>query len=230
MKILGIIPAREGSKGIPNKNIKLLGGKPLLQFTTEVALQCKSIDKLILSSDSDEIIKVGKNLGLEVPFKRPKKLAEDITPTLPVILHALEHFESKGLFFDAVCILQVTSPFRKVDFVEKAIKIFIDKDTDSLISVLEIPHEYNPHWAFKEDKNRNLKIATGDKKIISQRQKLPKSYHRDGSIYITKTSVLKEQKSLFGNSISYIESSKEMYVNIDTLQDWHKAEELLKKK
>lgn len=230
MKILGIIPAREGSKGIPNKNIKLLGGKPLLQFTTEVALQCKSIDKLILSSDSDEIIKVGKNLGLEVPFKRPKKLAEDITPTLPVILHALEHFESKGLFFDAVCLLQVTSPFRKVDFVEKAIKIFIDKDTDSLISVLEIPHEYNPHWAFKEDKNRNLKIATGDKKIISQRQKLPKSYHRDGSIYITKTSVLKEQKSLFGNSISYIESSKEMYVNIDTLQDWHKAEELLKKK
>ena len=230
MKILGIIPAREGSKGIPNKNIKLLGGKPLLQFTSEVALQCKSIDKLILSSDSDEIIKVGKNLGLEVPFKRPKKLAEDITPTLPVILHALEHFESKGLFFDAVCLLQVTSPFRKVDFVEKAIKIFIDKDTDSLISVLEIPHEYNPHWAFKEDKNRNLKIATGDKKIISQRQKLPKSYHRDGSIYITKTSVLKEQKSLFGNSISYIESSKEMYVNIDTLQDWHKAEELLKKK
>ncbi|MCH3881944.1 MULTISPECIES: acylneuraminate cytidylyltransferase family protein [Tenacibaculum] len=228
MRILGLIPARGGSKGVPNKNIKLLGGKPLLQYTSEVALKSKNLKNVVLSSDSELIIEVGKKLGLEVPFIRPTDLAEDKSPTLPVILHALEHFENKGIYFDAVCLLQVTSPFRTLAFVEKAIETFIEKETDSLISVLEIPHEYNPHWAFTETKEGNLSIATGDKTIIPQRQKLPKAYYRDGSIYITKTSVLKEQNTLFGDSISYIESSKENHVNIDTVEDWERAEKIVK--
>ena len=122
MRILGLIPARGGSKGVPNKNIKLLGDKPLLEYTSEVALQSKYISKLVLSSDSDQIIKAGEKLGIEIPFKRPSDLAEDKSPTLPVILHALDFYESQGIFFDAVCLLQVTNPFRTVDFLDKAIQ------------------------------------------------------------------------------------------------------------
>jgi len=227
VKILGIIPARGGSKGVPNKNIKLLGGKPLLQYTSEVALKSSLLSKVILSSDDDTIISVAKDLGVEVPFKRPDNLARDASPTLPVILHALSFFEKQGEIYDAVCLLQVTNPFRSLAFLDDSIKTFIDKDTDSLISVLEVPHEYNPHWTFQVDDQEHLRISTGEKEIISRRQDLPKAYHRDGSIYLTKTSVLKEQKSLFGTRISYIESAKDKHVNIDTMDDWKQAEEMI---
>ena len=227
MKILCIIPARGGSKGIPGKNIKLLGGKPLLQYTSEVALQSKYLTKVVLSSDDDDIINIGKELGLEVPFKRPQELAKDTTPTLPVIQHMLNYFKSNGECFDAVCLLQPTSPFRTVEFLDRAILKFINEKSDSLISVLEVPHEYNPHWTFEKDKKGQLKIATGECAIISRRQDLPKAYHRDGSIYLTNTSVIEKLDSLYGECISFIESPKETYVNIDTHEDWTKAEIIL---
>lgn len=224
MRILAIIPARGGSKGVPRKNIRLLGGKPLLQYTAEIALSSKHLDKVILSSDDNEIINIGKELGLEVPFKRPAVLAEDKSSSLSVIEHALEFFKAKGEVYDAVCLLQVTCPFRTVTFLDVAIEKFKSSETDSLVSVLEVPHEYNPHWTFKTNDLGNLRLATGEKEIISRRQELPKAYHRDGSIYITKSKVLLEKKSLYGNSIAYIESAKEDYVNIDTMEDWKKAE------
>ncbi|WP_299667500.1 acylneuraminate cytidylyltransferase family protein [uncultured Polaribacter sp.] len=229
MTILGIIPARGGSKGVPRKNIKLLGGKPLLQYTSEVALKSKYISKLIVSSEDDEIIEVAKSIGIEVPFKRPDHLALDSSPTLPVIIHALEFYKQKNIFFDAVCLLQTTSPFRTVAFLNKAIEIFMDKGTDSLFSTREVPHEYNPHWVFEEKEDKTLQIVTGEKEVISRRQDLPKVFHRDGSIYITKASVLMKQKSLFGQSISHIESPKINHVNIDTLKDWKKAEKIILK-
>ena len=167
MKILAIIPARGGSKGVPRKNIKLLAGKPLLEYTSAVTLKSSLLSKVVISTDDDEIISVAKKLGLEIPFKRPKDLATDSSSSLSVILHALEHFESKNIYFDAVCLLQVTSPFRTVEFLDKAIQEFIKSDADSLISVQEVPHEYNPHWSFELDENKNLKIATGETEIIN---------------------------------------------------------------
>lgn len=228
MKILGLIPARGGSKGVPRKNIKLLNNKPLIQYTSTIALQSTLLDKVIVSTDDNEILNLSKELGLEIPFKRPSNLAIDSSPTLPVVLHALDFYESKGIIFDAVCLLQITSPFRTVDFLDKAISKFIESKADSLISVQEIPHEFNPHWAFVEDENNYLKVATGEKNIIPRRQELPSSFFRDGSIYITKTEVLKGENSLFGSKISHIKSPKETYVNIDTMEDWHKAEEIIK--
>jgi CMP-N,N'-diacetyllegionaminic acid synthase len=122
--------------------------------------------------------------------------------------------------------LQPTTPFREKGFIDAAIQKFIAAKSDSLISVLEIPHEYNPHWAFEESQNGMLKIATNDTTIIGRRQDLPKAYFRDGSVYITKTSVIKKG-TFFGNSIAYIESNPTFHVNIDTMQDWAKAEKLL---
>jgi len=227
MKILGIIPARGGSKGIKKKNIKLLGDKPLIGYTIDAVNDSKLLDKTILTSDDDEIIKVAQNLGLEVPFKRPSNLATDESPTIDTIIHVIEYYKSQNINFEAICLLQVTNPFRTGKFIDDAIRKFENSNSDSLISVLEVPHEYNPHWTFKENDEGHLKISTGESEIISRRQNLPKSYYRDGSIYIVKTDVVINQKSLYGNTISYIESDKVKHVNIDTMEDWEKAEKLI---
>lgn len=229
MKILAIIPARGGSKGVPGKNIKLLNGKPLLAYTSEIALQSNYLTEVMVSTEDAQIKEVAKSLGIKVPFIRPMELAQDHTPTIDVIIHALSWFENKNIFFDAVCLLQVTSPFRTLDFLDKAIEKFILTDCDSLVSVQKVPHEYNPHWTFEVNADGNLKIATGETEIIPRRQDLPTTFHRDGSIYITKTEVLLKEYSLYGKNIAYIESESEFYVNIDTIQDWEKAEEIIKK-
>jgi CMP-N,N'-diacetyllegionaminic acid synthase len=230
MRILAIIPARGGSKGVPGKNIKLLNGKPLLAYTSEIALQSDYLTEVMVSTEEAQIKEVAKSLGIKVPFIRPTELAQDTTPTIDVVIHAIKWYEKQSVFFDAVCLLQVTSPFRTVEFLDNAIMKFIKSGCDSLVSVQKVPHEYNPHWTFEVNHEGNLKIATGEDKIISQRQKLPITYYRDGSIYMTKTEVLLNQHSLYGKNIGYIESSSEFYVNIDTLADWKKAEEFCKKK
>ncbi|MEM6718805.1 MAG: acylneuraminate cytidylyltransferase family protein [Bacteroidota bacterium] len=228
MNILAVIPARGGSKGVPGKNKKLLHGKPLIQYSIDAALQSKYISEVLVTTDDAEIIEIAKSLGANVPFVRPPHLAEDTTPTLPVIQHAVSFLQDEGKQFDAICLLQPTSPFRPEGFLDRALETFQEKQTDSLVSVLEVPHQYNPHWTFEANEQGILQIATGEKNIITRRQELPKAYHRDGSIYITKTKVLMEENSLYGNSLSYIVSDKKYYVNIDTLEDWEKATELAK--
>ncbi|MFK7746846.1 MAG: acylneuraminate cytidylyltransferase family protein [Kordia sp.] len=228
MNILAVIPARGGSKGVPGKNKKLLDGKPLIQYSIDAALQSKYISEVVVTTDDAEIIAIAKSLGANVPFVRPEHLAEDTTPTLPVIQHVVSHFETQGKHFDAICLLQPTSPFRPKGFLDKALETFHEKGTDSLVSVLEVPHQYNPHWTFEPNENGVLQISTGEQNIIPRRQELPKAYHRDGSIYITKTNVLMHENSLYGNSVAYIVSDEKFYVNIDTIEDWEKATELAK--
>ncbi|SKB59945.1 N-acylneuraminate cytidylyltransferase [Salegentibacter holothuriorum] len=229
MKTLGLIPARGGSKGIPGKNIRPLGGKPLLQYTFEAATNSKLLNKVILSSDDEEIIEIAKQLELEVPFKRPINLAEDSSSSLEVVQHALNYYLKQGINFDAVCLLQPTTPFRKAGFIDECILKFKDGNFDSLVSVRKVPKEYNPHWVFEENQGA-LKIATGEKEIISRRQDLPKAYHRDGAIYLTKTEVLLNENSLFGKNIGFVDTSAYPYINIDTREDWKRAEEILDNK
>ena len=229
MRILCIIPARGGSKGVPGKNIKLLNGKPLLSYTAEAALQSKYFTKVILSSEDQAIIDVAKNIGLEVPFVRPEELAADDSPTIDVVSHALEWFKERSVFFDAVCILQVTCPFRTVGFLEHAILKFMEGGYDSLVSVQKVPDKFNPHWTFKLEENGSLKLATGEANIISTRQDLPHAFYRDGSIYLTKTEVILKMHSLYGNSVGYVISPEGHNINIDTQEDWKQAEKILEK-
>ncbi|TDN89125.1 N-acylneuraminate cytidylyltransferase [Salegentibacter sp. 24] len=228
MKILGLIPARGGSKGIPGKNIKLLGGKPLLQYTFEAAKNSKLLNKVILSSDNEEIIQIAKQLELEVPFKRPAHLSEDSSSSLEVVKHAVNHYLSRGIQFDAVCLLQPTTPFRKPGLIDECILKFQDNNFDSLVTVREVPEDYNPHWVF-EERNGSLEIATGEQEIITRRQDLPKAYHRDGAIYITKTEVVLNENSLYGEKIGFVNTSNSPYVNIDVPEDWRKAEKIFKR-
>lgn len=226
MKILGIIPARGGSKGVPGKNIRLLGDNPLLAYSVYAAQHADFLEKTILSSDDMEIHSVAEKYGIEIPFIRPESLATDTASSIDVVKHAVEYLENQGEYYDAICLLQPTSPFREKGFIDKAIQKFIMEDADALVSVLPVPHEFNPHWVFEPDEKGVLRIATGEKEIIKRRQELPQAFYRDGSIYITKVSVIK-QGSFYGEKLSYIESDSDFYVNIDTPQDWIKAEEKL---
>jgi CMP-N,N'-diacetyllegionaminic acid synthase len=226
MKILAIIPARGGSKGVPRKNIKLLGDKPLLEYSFQSASQSSLLSKIILSSEDIEIIAVAKSIGMNVPFVRPENLASDTASSIEVVKHAIDFFEQKNEFFDAVCLLQATSPFREKGFIDKAILKFIESGADALVSVLKVPHEYNPHWTFKANDKGMLTITTGEKEILKRRQDLPDTYFRDGSIYITKIEVIKTG-TFFGKNLTFVENNPYFYVNIDTVSDWKIAENKL---
>jgi len=227
LKILAIIPARGGSKGVPRKNIKVLGNQPLIAYTIERAVQSKLLTEFVVSTEDAEIAEITKLCGAKVPFMRPLELAQDATPTIDVVKHVISEYEKKNIFYDAVLILQATCPFRTENEIDECIEIFMKQNTDSFISVKEVPDNFNPHWVFETNEKGTLKIATGEEKIIPRRQELPKGYLRDGSIYITKTSVIKEQNSLFGDSIAYRVNNNIKHVNIDTMSDWEQAERIL---
>lgn len=224
MRILGLIPAREGSKGIPGKNIRILGHQPLIAYSIKDGLASEKLTKVAVSTDGEKISEIAKSYGGEVPFLRPKELAQDKTPSIDVVLHALDFFEQNGEVFDAVCLLQPTSPFRPKGFIDACIQKFVDTHADSLISVLEVPHEYNPHWTFKMDPEGSLSIATGEPTLIPRRQELPMAYHRDGSVYISKVSLIREHRVLVGGKTVGQLSDKSYYANLDTQEDWNKAE------
>lgn len=197
-----------------------------MEYTINSAKESALLTQIIVSTDDEEIAIAAEVSGVKPPFIRPAEFAQDTSTSLDVVQHAINFFESKNIFFDAVCLLQPTNPFREQGFIDRAIEKFIATKADCLVSVLPIPHEYNPHWAFEESEDGLIKIATGESRIISRRQDLPKAFHRDGSVYITKTDIIKNG-SLYGNSIAYIESNPEFHVNIDTMKDWETAEKLL---
>lgn len=228
MKLIGIIPARGGSKAVPGKNIKLLAGKELIRYTIEVGLACGAVDELIVSTDDDAIADVALNAGAKVPFMRPLHLATDKSPTFDVVLHVVSELEKMGRPFDAVLLLQPTCPFRNLSDLQNAIDFFAGCDADSLVSVQEVPQKYNPHWVFEPiDDTPYLKIATGEGQVITRRQDLPKAFYRDGSIYLTRKSVIMQQKSLYGHKIAYCITKGKPHINIDTMDDWEEAERLL---
>lgn len=224
MRILGLIPARGGSKGIPRKNIKLLQGKALIEYSIETGLTCPLFDQVVISTEDEEIAAISKAAGAQVPFMRPKRLASDQSPTIDTVVHALRFFEEKEIQFDAVCLLQPTVPFRDLNDLSMAIRKFREQKADSLISVREVPHTYNPHWIYEERESGFLIGPGNNGAIISRRQDLPKVFHRDGSVYLTKTEVILEKNSLYGDKISYHIMEASPSVNIDTPEDWIKAE------
>ena len=146
MHILAIIPARIGSKGIPQKNIKKLAGKPLLAYTAEAALHSDLLTRFVLSTDDEKIAVIGRNYGLEVPFLRPTELAQDDTPALPVFQYVVSELERQEQYQpDVVVVLQPTSPLRSSKHIDEAIQIFSQSEVDSLVSVTEVPHNMNPY-------------------------------------------------------------------------------------
>lgn len=228
MRVLGLIPARGGSKGLPRKNIRLLGDKPLLQYTAEAALAAKRLGRLILTTDDEEIAEVGRACGLDVPFMRPPELAEDDTPMLSVVQHAVRWLEERQDRYDAICLLQPTSPFRPPYLIDHCIERLETSRADAVISVLPVPPKYNPHWVFlRENDAGTLRLSTGEIIPIATRQSLPPAFHREGSVYVVRRDVVIEQGSLYGQRLEGVEVDPQWSVNIDTNLDWVEAQSLL---
>lgn len=225
MRVLGIVPARGGSKGIPGKNVRPLGGKPLLVHTAEAALAARLLSRVVLTTDDERIAEVGRACGLEVPFLRPAELAMDDTPTLPVLQHVVAELEKTGDRFGAVCLLQPTSPFRRAGDIDGCIELLESAGLDTVVSVLPVPPEHNPHWVYFRDDDGLLRLATGEDQPIPRRQELPPAFHRDGSVYVTRRNVLMEGNSLYGKRLGgFLADSRS--VNLDTPADWERAERL----
>jgi CMP-N-acetylneuraminic acid synthetase len=223
LSVLGLVPARGGSKGIPRKNIRLLAGKPLLQYTAEAARDARRLAHVALTTDDDEIAAVGRSCGLEVPFLRPPDLAQDSTPMLPVVQHALRWFEANGRRFDAVCLLQPTNPLRRAADIDRCIDLLEEKDADSAIAMLPVPHEYNPHWVFFPQEDGTVRLSTGEPTPIARRQDLPPAFHREGSVYVTRSHVVLGG-SLYGDRTVACVLDPANSVNIDDAEDWARAE------
>ena len=226
MRVLGLVPARGGSKGVPRKNVRSLAGLPLLAWTAEAALGARALARVVLTTDDAEVAAVGRACGLEVPFLRPAALAGDAAPTLPAVQHALAHLESEGDQFDAVCLLQPTSPFRRSEDVDACVALLATGGADTVLSVLPVPAEHNPHWVYLRAPDGALRLATGEAAPVPRRQALPPAYHRDGAVYVTRRDVVMEGNSLYGARVLGYEMPPERGVNIDTPDDWARAEAL----
>lgn len=228
MRLLGLIPARSGSKGIPGKNLRPLGGRPLLAWTAAVAQAAKTaglLDRVVLSTDDEDLALIGEDLGLDVPFRRPAHLALDDTAMLPVILHTLDALADQGSHFDAVCLLQPTTPFRRLTDLERAVHRFGRGDVDTVLSMLPVPHEHHPSWVWVEGPS-GLRLSSGDDQPTTRRQDLSPAYHRDGSIYIVRTSTLRSG-TLYGPRLASVPGDPERAINLDHEDDWQQAEALL---
>lgn len=224
MRVLGLIPARGGSKGVSRKNVRPLGGKPLLQWTVEAALAARALTSVVLSTEDEEIAAVGRKCGASVPFLRPIELAADDTPTLPVVQHAVRALERIGDCFDAVCLLQPTNPFRTPSDIDACVELLATSGADAVISVLRVPSEYNPHWVYFRAADGGLSLSTGELEPFPRRQCLPPAFHREGSIYVTSRNVIMEKNSLYGARVIGYEVTHADNVNIDTQADWRRAE------
>ena len=226
MNILAVVPARGGSKGIPRKNLLDLAGRPLLAYTAEAALGSRFVNRAILSTDDTEIEQIGRSLGLEVPFARPPTLAADDTPTLPVIQHAVTTLKNReGYCPDAVVILQPTSPLRTSLHIDQAVELFIEAGADSLVSVVEVPHNLSPYSVMRLLPNGLVKPYRPIDESANRRQAKPVYYARNGAaIYIVNCSCLFDKNSLYGDKILPFIMSKETSIDIDDEYDRKVAE------
>lgn len=235
MKILGIITARGGSKGIPRKNIKDLKGQPLIAYTIVSAQESGIFDRLILSTDDAEIAEVAKKYGVEAPFTRPAELAQDNIPHLPVLKQAVEWLkENQNYSPDAVMLLQPTAPLRQVFHIKEAVELFISSGADSVVSMSEIPGHFSPYWAVVEGPEKWARLLISNEPLrqrITRRQSFPqKTYYHNGAIYLFKPEFLfGANPNFYGDKTAIYVMEEKYSVNIDEPDDWLLAELALEK-
>ena len=223
MKILTIIPARGGSKGIPKKNIRPFAGHPLIAWSIGQSLSSKYIDRTIVSTDDPEIRDIALAYGAEVPFLRPAELARDDSPTEPSLLHALDELKKEGYEPDVIILLQPTSPIRLDGTLDRAIEKFQKEKYDSLLTVFAVHHLY---W-----KNADHPEALYNYKERPRHQDMEEGdqiYAETGSIYVTKASILRAEKNRLGGKIGMLRTKRGESIDIDTEEDFQLAEHIAK--
>ncbi len=226
--MLAIIPARGGSKGLPGKNVKELCGKPLIAYTIEAAQQVKEIDRVIVTTDSPEIAEVAQKYGAEVPFMRPKYLAEDTSLACDVYLHAVEFMQSQAqIEAENFIVLLPTTPLRNCENIKEALNLFTETRAKTLISMVEADVPIS--WYYRVDENGKIKNAGFDEQNSSNnRQDNAKYYIPNGAIYILNYKLLKEKRTYYSeNTVAYI-MERSNSIDIDTEDDMLYAEFMMK--
>ena len=232
MKFVGLIPARGGSKGIPDKNIRLLCGKPLIAYTIEAALASKILDRVIVSTDSPQIAKIAIKYGAEAPFLRPSEIATDDTPDRPVMEHLIHWLQQNDNYcFDYLTYLRPTTPLKTSILIDEALKKIVKNPSYSgLRSVTKAEGVHHPYWMYKIDSGQLQPfIDTIDVSNYYQRQLLPHCYRINGVVDIVNVnSVLSNEKYLYGKKVTYYEIEEHFSIDIDTTFDLLLCEFILK--
>jgi len=224
MQVLGIIPARGGSKGIPLKNLKKLRGKPLIKYTIDAAKKSKLLNRVIVSTDDEKIAKVAKKFGVEVPFERPKRISGSKATQYQVVKHALDFLKFENYIPDIVVLLQPTSPFRTAKIIDDSIKVLTKSRATCVVSItLMKQHPFASFWI----KRGMLKPFKKDFDSHGIRQKRPVLYYPTGSVYTFKAKNLSQYKSIYGPKIKPIVED-ELNLDIDTLLDFFLSEMVIK--
>ena len=227
--VLAVIPARGGSKGLPGKNIKELCGKPLIAWTIEQARRIGSIDRVVVSTDDQDIAKVSKRYGAEVPFRRPDELSSDTASTMQVIFHAIEWLkEHEGFRPSYIMLLQATSPLRATEDIAGAIQMLRDKDNRAVVSVCETDH--HPWWSNRLPGNGNMKDFVRPEILNKRRQDLPVFYRINGALYLGETAYVHECNGFLGPDTYAYEMPKNRSIDIDSDLDFKLAEWLFDEK
>ena len=224
-KVLAVIPARGGSKGVPRKNIRPICGRPLISYTIEHARAAQHLfHRIIVSTDDDEIALVARQYGAEVPFLRPADLARDESPVIPMLQHAANFVEKQdGLRMDWICLLQPTEPFRTVSDLEQCLQLGFAGGCDSVISVVRV-FATHPILMKRIEGDQLLPFCLEEREGTRRQEYEPPAYMRNGSIYLTRRDVLMEQGSIWGRTIRPYVMPLERSVSIDTELDLKLAE------
>ncbi len=231
IKVLAVIPARGGSKGIPRKNLKILAGKPLVVYIIEAALKAKTLNRVIVSTEDEEIAAMARGYGAEVPFLRPQDLARDEVSLIPVVKHAVEYLDKQGWRADIVVSLQPTSPLTETGDIDNAVNKMLETNCDSVVSVyrIERPH---PFWMMRLEGERLLPLFPAGFRFL-QRQDLPPLFALSGAIYVRKRDLLEGwdgQDFALGGETRAIIMDKEKSVDINSPLDFLTVEAILKSK
>lgn len=217
---LALIPARGGSRGIPRKNVRELGGKPLIAWTIEAALAAKGVERVVVSTEDEEIAAIARTWGAETPFMRPAELASDTAPGIAPVLHAVEQLPGH----DSLVLLQPTSPLRSAVQIDALLEFAAEHQASSVVSVCEV--EEHPAWMFRKAADETLAPYAALKEA-ARRQDLPSLYSLNGAMYWVRTDWLRATGSLVGEGTRGFVMDAESSTDIDTMLDWRLAELLM---
>lgn len=226
--MLAIIPARGGSKGIAGKNLVSVAGRPLLAYTADAARLSRRLSRTIVTTDDETIARAARDLELEVPFLRPEALAGDDVPMLPVIQHALRAMRSRECDADIVVLLQPTSPLRRAEHIDRAIDILDATGADSVVSVVDVPHQFNPVSVLSLDGDRLRPFL--DAASTTRRQDKPRVLARNGPAVLAVRAAVIDGGSLYGHDSRPLVMAPEDSIDVDTLFDLHLVELLLRER
>ncbi|MGE0592535.1 MAG: NTP transferase domain-containing protein [Vicinamibacterales bacterium] len=221
-RVLGLVPARGGSKGVPGKNVRPLAGHPLLEYVARAAQASGVIERLVLSTDDEAVADVGRQVGMDVPFMRPAALAADDTPMLPVIQHALQVLDAEGWRADLVVLLQPTSPLRRPEHIHEAVRQLRATGADAVVTVVPLPRHLSPDYVMRIEDGR-LQPFLPEGARLTRRQDARPAYARDGTVYACWRTTLERFGSIYGADCRPLLVDPDDSLSIDTPSDWAEA-------